>query len=151
VRETAISFELEPPTAREIRRRIRESGVKTPWLVIVDGSRVKGYAYASPFRGRPAYRFTVEVTVYVDAAHRGQGVARALYGSLLEALRADGYRRAVAGIALPNPASVALHESFGFAPVGVFRKVGWKLGRWHDVGFWQLDLPRVRKQPGRRR
>jgi L-amino acid N-acyltransferase YncA len=140
VRETAISFELEPPNASEMRRRIRAVLENTPWLLAEVGGEVAGYAYAGPFRSRPAYLWTCEVTVYVATAHRGRGIARALYASLLGALRVAGYRSAIAGISLPNPGSVTLHESLGFRPVGTFREAGFKHGSWHDVGFWQLSL-----------
>jgi phosphinothricin acetyltransferase len=153
VRETAISFELEAPSASEMRRRIRAVLDNTPWLVAEIDGVLAGYAYAGPFRSRPAYLWTCEVTVYVAEAFRGRRIARALYASLLAALRAAGYQSAIAGIALPNPASVALHEAMGFRTVGVFAQVGFKHGRWHDVGFWQLALQRpglVDPEPPRR-
>jgi phosphinothricin acetyltransferase len=140
VRDTAISFELVPPTQAELRSRVHAILEKTPWLVCAEGPTVWGYAYAGPFRARPAYQWTAETTVYVAEDHRGKGVARALYTALLAGLRLLGYRRVYAGIALPNPASVRTHETLGFAPVGVFAGAGYKLGRWHDVGFWQLSL-----------
>ncbi|MFO0552540.1 MAG: arsinothricin resistance N-acetyltransferase ArsN1 family B [Polyangiaceae bacterium] len=146
VLETAISFELEPPSAEEIVRRMRAHGPGYPWLVAELEGTTCGYAYASPFRARPAYRFSVEVTVYVDASKRGHGIGRALYAALLPDLAARGYARAIAGITLPNAASVALHEAMGFEPAGVFRRVGYKRvsesdgDAWHDVGFWQRDL-----------
>jgi phosphinothricin acetyltransferase len=147
VRDTAISFELEPPDANEFRSRIARVMQLAPWLVYeVDGA-VAGYAYATRFRARPAYRFTAETTVYVHAAHRGRGVGRALYTVLLDALRLQGFRRAVGGIALPNDASVALHENAGFRPVGVFTRVGFKFGRWHDVGFWDMELAEAVPDP----
>ncbi len=139
VAETAVSFELEPPNVEEMRRRIETTLLTLPWLVC-EGDGVIGYAYAGVFRSRPAYQWTVEVSVYVHAAHRGKGVARALYTSLFECLRVQGYRTALAGIALPNSASVALHERMGFRSVGVFQHVGYKLGAWHDVGWWELSL-----------
>lgn len=140
VRDTAISFELEPPDAAEFRSRMREVMRIGPWIVLESDGVVAGYAYAGQFRARPAYRFTVETTVYVHAAHRGRGAGRALYSALLGAVRLQGYRRAVGGITLPNPASVALHESAGFRPVGSFTRVGFKFGRWHDVGFWEMEI-----------
>jgi len=140
VRDTAISFELAPPSEAELRARVRAILEKTPWLVCAEGGAVCGYAYAGPFRARPAYQWTAEATVYVAEAHRGKGMARALYTALFAGLRLLGYRRVYAGIALPNPASVRMHEALGFAPVGVFTGAGFKLGRWHDVGFWQLSL-----------
>jgi len=144
VRETAISFELEPPAPSEFRDRIRQVLCWAPWLVAVgDDGAIAGYTYASRFRQRPAYRWTVEVTIFVAERARGQGVGRLLYGRLLGALELQGFRTAVAVIALPNPASVALHERLGFAPAGVLRAVGYKLGRWHDVGLWQRELAAV--------
>lgn len=139
VSETAISFELEPPSVEEMRRRIETTLLALPWLVCEQGGII-GYAYAGVFRSRPAYQWAIEVSVYVHAAHRGKGVARALYTSLFECLRVQGYRTALAGIALPNSASVALHEQMGFRSVGVFHDVGYKLGAWHDVGWWELSL-----------
>jgi phosphinothricin acetyltransferase len=140
VRDTPISFELEPPSPAEMAERIRSTLELTPWLLAEAEGRVAGYAYADPFRARPAYQWTAETTVYVHPDFQRRGVGRALYRALLAALRAAGYRSAVGGITLPNPASVALHESLGFLPVGVFRAAGFKQGRWHDVGFWQLEL-----------
>lgn len=146
VAETAVSFELEPPDVEEMRRRIESTLLTLPWLVC-EGDGVIGYAYAGVFRSRPAYQWTVEVSAYVHAAHRGKGVARALYTSLFECLRVQGYRTALAGIALPNSASVALHERVGFRSVGVFRHVGHKLGAWHDVGWWELSLQSLPNPP----
>jgi len=140
VRDTVVSFELEPPSREEMQQRMRSTLERTPWLVAEDGPGAWGYAYAGSFRARPAYQWTTEVTVYVHASHRGKGVGRALYTSLLAILRAAGYRSAVGGITLPNAASVALHDSLGFRPVGVFEAAGFKFGGWHDVGFWQLQL-----------
>ncbi len=140
VEDTVISFELVPPSVDEFRSRVRDVLPHAPWLVLEEDGRVAGYAYASKFRARPAYRFTVETTVYVHGERRGRGVGRALYSSLLACLRLQGFRRAVGGITLPNAASVALHESMGFAKCAVFAKVGFKFGAWHDVGFWELEL-----------
>jgi L-amino acid N-acyltransferase YncA len=140
VRDTAVSFELEPPSREEMSQRIRSTLERTPWLVAEEGRPVWGYAYAGPFRARPAYQWTTEAAVYVHPGHRGKGVGRALYTALLAALRSAGYRSVVGGITLPNAASVALHESLGFRPVGAFKAAGFKLGGWHDVGFWQIEL-----------
>lgn len=140
VRETPISFEEAPPTVEEMRARIGTTLQETPWLVCESEGALLGYAYGGRFRARPAYQWTTEVTVYVDAAHHGTGVGRGLYRALLGCLRAQGYRTAVAGIALPNDASVALHERMGFTLIGVFRNVGFKLGRWHDVAWFRLVL-----------
>ncbi|MCL4396229.1 MAG: N-acetyltransferase family protein [Chloroflexi bacterium] len=140
VRETIISFELEPPTVEEMRSRIRSTLERFPWLVCVSDSELLGYAYASPHRARAAYQWAADVSVYVDGRFRRSGVGRGLYAPLLQVLRAQGFYCAYAGIALPNPASVAIHEAVGFAPVGVYREVGYKLGEWRDVGWWQCDL-----------
>lgn len=140
VQDTVASFEFEPPTATVIGERIAATLPALPWLVIEDDCAVLGYAYAAPHRERAAYRWSVDVSVYLDAAARGRGFGRRLYEPLLALLEVQRYRRAHAGIALPNPASVALHEALGFTPVGVYRGVGWKAGAWHDVGWWQRPL-----------
>jgi L-amino acid N-acyltransferase YncA len=140
VEASAVSFELEPPSVEEMRGRIRSTLERTPWLVVEEGTVVWGYAYAAPFRARPAYQWTTEATVYVHHDHRGKRVGRALYTALLAVLRAADYRNVVGGITLPNPASVALHEGLGFRPTGAIRAAGFKLGGWHDVGFWQIQL-----------
>lgn len=139
VRDTAISFEIEPPTPGEMERRIRAAR-DHPWLLCRAGETLLGYAYASPHRARPAYRWSVDVSVYGNPEHRRRGVGGALYGALLEILALQGFQRAFAGITLPNPASVALHESCGFTPLGVYRRVGFKRGAWQDVGWWERDL-----------
>ncbi len=137
---SAISFEEDVPTADEMERRIRANLAFAPWLVCADGERVEGYAYASRHRERAAYRWCVDVSVYVRDGCRRGGVGRALYASLFALLRVQGFHAAHAGITLPNAASVGLHESLGFRPVGVYRRVGFKRGAWHDVGWWQLEL-----------
>ena len=147
VRETAISFELEPPTEDEFRQRIKTTLERTPWLVYDIDGVVKGYAYAGQFRARAAYQWSVEVTVYVDASARRLGVARAVYTSLFDCLRLQGYFRAFAGITQPNEASVGLHQRLGFTSVGVYGSVGYKLGAWHNVGWWQLALQEHRPSP----
>jgi len=140
VLETAISFELEPPDDDEMARRIERILQRTPWLVLDHAGTVLGYAYASPHRERAAYQWAVDVSAYVAAEARRCGVARALYTSLLAALPLQGFRRAYAGIALPNAASVGLHTAVGFTPVGVYHNVGFKLGRWHDVAWFERSL-----------
>ena len=140
VESTPISFELTPPDATEFARRIERYSATHQFLVAEEGGEVAGYAYACRWRERPAYDWAVEVSVYVDAARKGEGIGRALYAELLDRLRAQGFRVAVAGITLPNPASVALHERMGFKSIGALREVGWKVGGWHDVGYWQLLL-----------
>lgn len=141
VRETCISFELEPPSAEEMRTRIESTLQRLPWLVAVDGADdVKGYVYASRHRERAAYQWSVDVTAYVHTEARGRGVGKTLYQALFAELTALGYCQAFAGIALPNAASIALHESMGFEPLGVYKHVGFKLGAWRDVGWWQKAL-----------
>jgi L-amino acid N-acyltransferase YncA len=135
--DSAVSFEEVAPAGDEMARRIATAPA---WLVAEGDREVVGYAYASSHRSRAAYRWAVDVSAYVDAAHRGKGLGRALYEVLFERIRADGYWIAVAGITLPNPASERLHESMGFRPVGTYRRIGWKAGAWHDVQWWQLDL-----------
>ena len=137
---TPVSFEEAAPSVAEMAGRIRKTLEHFPWLVLDDGGVVAGYAYASKHRERPAYRWAVDVSVYVDARFRRRGVGRALYVALLALLRLQGYFKAYAGVALPNPGSVGLHTAVGFEPVGVYRGVGYKRGAWHDVGWYQLAL-----------
>jgi phosphinothricin acetyltransferase len=140
VRDTIISFEAEPPSAEEIARRVRDTLVRWPWLVCERDGEVLGYAYAGAHRSRVAYQWSVDVSVYVRDDARQRGVGRALYTSLIAALDLQGFYNAYAGIALPNNASVGLHEAMGFRLVGVYRGVGYKLGAWRDVGWWGLAL-----------
>jgi L-amino acid N-acyltransferase YncA len=140
VADHAISFEEDPPTAEEMGARIARVRATHPWLVAERSGEVAGFAYAGPHRLRAAYRWAAEVAVYVSQDHLREGVGRELYEDLFERLRAQGMRLACAGVTLPNDASVGLHEALGFTPVGVFRKIGWKAGAWHDVGWWQLEL-----------
>jgi len=140
VRDTAISFETEPPSEEEFRQRVRSTLEVGPWLLCEERGRVLGYAYAGRFHPRRAYQWTVEVTAYVLAEHHRKGVALGLYTALLACLALQGFRSAVGVIALPNPASVGLHERVGFAPAGVLRAVGYKHERWHGVGWWQRAL-----------
>lgn len=141
VRETAISFEYEPPDVAEMQRRMASVLAVRPWLVYRSAGEVLGYAYAAGFREPRAYDWTVEASVYVRADARGQGVARHLYGRLFHVLRALNYRQVIAGATLPNEASERLHASFGFQRMGVLPRAGYKFGGWHDVIFWYLPLP----------
>ncbi len=137
---SAISFEETPPGAAEIAERMRAYRETHPWLVAERDGEVVGYAYACPHRGRAAYRWSADVSVYVAAGERGRGHGRALYAELFERLRRQGLHVACAGITLPNEASIGLHEALGFRPIGVFREIGFKEGAWRDVGWWQLEL-----------
>lgn len=140
VRDTIISFEVEVPDAQEIGRRIAYTLETFPWLVCEREGRVAGYAYASRHRDRLAYQWSVDVSCYVRADERRRGIGKALYRALLRILRKQGFHSAFAGIALPNDASAALHESVGFERIATYREVGYKLGAWHDCGWWQARL-----------
>lgn len=140
VRDTAITFETEVPSASEMAGRIAAHGTSHAWLVLERGGRIVGYAYAYGFSPRPAYNWSCEISIYVAPDTRGNGVGPALHGVLLPLLSERGYRRALARITLPNPASIAFHERLGFTESGVLRRVGWKLGTWHDVAYLQRDL-----------
>jgi phosphinothricin acetyltransferase len=141
VRDTTISFELQPFTAQQMRARIVATLRTLPWLVSVeDAGAVSGYVYAGKHRDPGAYQWSVNTSVYVRDDCRGQGVGRRLYEALFDQLVRLGYYRAYAGIALPNDASVALHERVGFESIGVYKAVGYKFGAWRDVGWWQRSL-----------
>lgn len=134
------SFEEEPPTADEMAGRMRSTLERLPWLVAEVEGVVVGYAYAGPHRARAGYRWSADVSVYVDPARQGQGIGRALYLELFEMLRRLGYVNAYAGITLPNPASVRLHEGMGMRRVALYPRVGYKLGAWHDVAWYGVRL-----------
>lgn len=140
VTDTTVSFEEVPPDIIEVERRIAAILPRYPYLVAEEDGRVVGYAYASEHRTRAAYRTSVDVTVYVSPGAQRSGVARRLYSHLLPAAASLGYHAAFAGIALPNLASVGLHEAMGFEPIGIDRQVGRKFDAWHDVGWWQRLL-----------
>ena len=140
VRETAISFESEPPAAEDMARRIADAQRAHAWLVLETDGEVIGYAYGGPFMARAAYQWATTVSVYLEQGRRRTGGGRALYEALFDRLAARGHRTALAGIALPNDASIGLHTALGFERVGTYRRVGWKLGRWHDVAWYQRDL-----------
>jgi phosphinothricin acetyltransferase len=141
VLETCITFETEPVHVRDMSERIAETVESSlPWLVAEASGRVVGYAYASKWKGRCAYRHSVESTVYLDPSHIGKGLGLLLYGALIDAIRACSMHTVIGGIALPNASSVGLHEHLGFKKVAHFEQVGYKLGRWVDVGYWQLLL-----------
>jgi len=140
VRETAVSFEGEPPTPAQMAERIAVATHRHAWVVLEDDDRLVGYAYGGPHQKRAAYRFSCEVSVYVEQGRRRAGSGRALYEALFERLAARGYLMAVAGMTLPNEASAGLHRAMGFESVGVYRRIGWKFGAWHDVAWMQRAL-----------
>jgi L-amino acid N-acyltransferase YncA len=170
---SAVSFEQVAPTAEEMAQRIATVTAQRPWIVLEgasgpskarrgrasasaggapraseeDDACVIGYAYASPHNERAAYRWSVSTAIYIDGSHHRRGAGRALYTTLFALLRQLGYRQATAGITLPNPASVGLHAAFGFAPVGVYRQIGYKMGSWHDVGWYQVEIQPASARP----
>ena len=147
VRASVVSFETEAPDEAEMRSRIEALGDLYPWLAACEEGQILGYAYGCAFRTRPAYRFSVETTVYVaDGAHR-RGIGRALYRALLAVLEAQGFTQAIGAITIPNAASIALHESLGFVRAGTYEKVGFKLGEWRSVGLWQRALAPTTARP----
>ena len=135
-----MTFETDPPGREEMAKRIAAALAGHAWVVLSDSGRVVGYAYAGPYKSRTAYRWSCEVSVYVEMGRRRTGAGRALYGALLERLERRGYRMAVAGMTLPNEASVGLHRAMGFEPVGTYRRIGWKHGAWHDVAWAQRPI-----------
>jgi len=140
VESTIISFETVPPDRSQMADRIVTTLVRYPWLVCEWNSHVAGYAYATKHRERKAYQWSVDTSAYVHPEYWRRGVGGGLYRSLFAILSAQGFVNAYAGIALPNPASVGLHEAVGFRPIGIYRFVGYKLGAWHDVGWWERRL-----------
>jgi phosphinothricin acetyltransferase len=140
VLDSAISFETDAPSAEEMARRIAAAQEGHAWLVLEDAGDVVGYAYGGPFMARAAYRWSTAVSVYLEQDRRRTGAGRALYEALFERLAARGFRTALAGITLPNEASVGLHRALGFELVGTYRRVGWKAGAWHDVAWLQRPL-----------
>jgi len=147
VTDSIVSFELEPPSAAEVARRIELTMERTPWLVAAEASEVIGYAYAAAHRERAGYRWSVDVSAYVRADRHGRGIGKRLYGSLTAILREQQFVNVYAGIALPNPASVALHEAVGMRRLCVYRGVGYKAGGWHDVAWYELQLRERSTEP----
>jgi len=146
VTTSIITFEEEPVSAEDMTRRIGEvAAASLPWLLAEESGRTTGYAYATPWRSRSAYRFSAEVTVYTAPGNGGRGIGSRLYSQLLPVLEARNVHAVMGGIALPNEASVALHEKFGFRKVAHFAEVGFKFDRWIDVGYWQRTLMRQRR------
>lgn len=148
VTDTAITFETEAPDEAEFAQRIGRIGRQYPWLAAADGDRVLGYAYACEHRTRRAYRWSVDVGIYLDAAAHRRGIGRRLYQTLFALLIRQGYYNAYGGITVPNVASIGLHESLGFQRVGIYRRVGYKLGAWRDVGWWELLMREPVAEPG---
>jgi phosphinothricin acetyltransferase len=140
VRKTCISFEMDTPTIAEMKDRIARVSMLYPWLVCETSSRVSGYAYASKHRERAAYQWSVDVSIYLADEYHGMGIGTRLYTALFMLLRDQGFYNAYAGITLPNPASIALHQKMGFKKIGVYQNVGFKNDAWHDVGWWGLRL-----------
>jgi phosphinothricin acetyltransferase len=140
VLNTIVTFEEQPVTVGEMRQRIADVTARFPWLIALDQGRAVGYGYASLWKSRSAYRRSLESTIYLDPNLVGRGIGTHLYGALLRELAARDIHSVVGGIALPNPASIALHERMGFEKVAHFREAGQKFGRWIDVGYWQLIL-----------
>jgi L-amino acid N-acyltransferase YncA len=138
IEETIITFEVDPVSLRAMRERITEISKDLPWVVLDDNQGITGYAYASRWKSRCAYQYSVESTVYVHPGEIGKGIGTRLYQELLRLLQNAGYHAVIGGIALPNEASVALHEKLGFEKIAHFKDVGFKFGRWIDVGYWEL-------------
>lgn len=147
VADTAITFEIDVPSVDEMRQRIVGTSMRFPYLVADDAGTVLGFAYGGRHRRRAAYAWSSDVAVYVAAGTRRSGVGRGLYTALLDLLTAQGYANAFAGIALPNDASIGLHQATGFEPVGVYTSVGYKLGTWWDVAWWQRRLRMAQTPP----
>ena len=147
VTDGVISFEYTPPSPSEMGSRMSATLERTPWIVCETNEGMRGYAYAFPHRERAAYQWSVDVSVYVHPAAHRAGIGRALYTSLFQILVLQGFHNAYAGITLPNPASEALHRAFGFTSVGVYRKVGYKFGAWHDVEWLERTLVPHVQQP----
>ena len=147
VESSIATFEEVPPSAEEMEARMRATLARTPWLVMDDGRSVSGYAYAAQHRERPGYRWAVDISVYVAPDLQGRGIGRRLYDELLAILRRQRFVNAYAGVALPNPASVALHEAIGMERIGVYERVGYKLGTWVDVAWYGMHLVEPTTEP----
>jgi phosphinothricin acetyltransferase len=144
---SVISFELTAPSVEQMRERIERVMKQFPWLVCEIDGEIAGYVYACQHRERAAYRWAVDVAVYIGPKYHRRGIGQALYSVLFEILRAQGFVKAYAGVTLPNPGSVGLHEAVGFRPLAVYRGVGYKFGKWLDVGWWELDLRPQTEKP----
>ena len=144
---SVFSFETEAPDAAEFARRIEAIGHHFPWLVAANDDHIVGYAYACEHRTRRAYRWSVDAGIYLDAGSHRRGIGRRLYQALFTLLLRQGYYNAYAGITVPNAGSIGLHEALGFERVGIYRRVGFKLGAWRDVGWWELLLRESQAAP----
>ena len=144
---SAVSFEQFAPGVEQMQLRIAGVVAHRPWIVLDDAGAVAGYAYAAPHNDRWAYRWSVNTAIYISRAHHRRGAGRALYSTLFDLLRHLGYYRAVAGITVPNAASVGLHEAMGFELVGVYRDIGYKLGAWRDVAWYEAPIQPVPAEP----
>lgn len=143
ITKTTVTFEEEPVTAMEIARRVEKiQSASLPWLIAETGAhrRLVGYAFAAPWKDRFAYRFSVEISIYLVPEHQGRGIGSQLYSHVIQVLQDRGIHTIIGGIALPNKASVALHEKFGLRKVAQFKEVGFKFNRWIAVGYWQRTL-----------
>ncbi|MGD8428522.1 MAG: GNAT family N-acetyltransferase [Balneolaceae bacterium] len=140
VKNTAISFSAQPPTPDELSAKIKNVLKNYPWIVLEYREEIAGYTYASSFRGREAYQWCVEPSIYVKSDYHGQGIATVLYTTLFKILSLQGFHKAIAIIALPNEPSIKLHQRLGFQHIGVIQKAGYKLGNWHDISWWNRDL-----------
>ena len=140
IHETTVTFEEAPVSINEMERRIREISAAYPWFVYVDDNAVIGYAYLSRWKERSAYRFSAEITAYIKQGHEKKGIGTELYTRLLEAAQKAGIHAVIAGITLPNENSIALQEKFGFKKIAHLNEVGYKQGKWLDVGYWELIL-----------
>ncbi|MEP7287548.1 MAG: arsinothricin resistance N-acetyltransferase ArsN1 family B [Chloroflexota bacterium] len=147
VEHTPISFEYEIPSVAEMRTRVQHKIGHFPWLVLDQDGEILGYVYAGSHSERAAYQWSVDVSVYIKSTVRRSGIGRALYTSLFNLLRRQGFYNAYAGVSLPNDGSVGLHTALGFQPVGVYPHVGYKFGKWHDVGWWYLILQELVSEP----
>lgn len=143
VRETVVTFEEVSVSQTDMAQRIADNSLRLPWLVWEEGETILGYAYATPWKARAAYRYSVEASIYLAHTATGRGLGTQLYKALIAELRQRGVHCVIGGAALPNPASVGLHERLGFTKVAEFREVGFKFGEWVNVAYWELVLERV--------
>ena len=147
VSDTSITFEIDVPSIKEMQKRVKNISSVFPWFVYEEGNEIKGYAYATKHRERAAYRWSVDFTVYVRMDSQHRGIGKTLFSKLIESVSVLGYYNAFGVITIPNDKSIALHESFGFINAGIKKNCGYKLGKWHDVGVWQLKLRDAEGEP----